>query len=244
MATQTVTGPTRKPRLYDLRSVMEFEEDSRLGAFQAVTYDPEPCGTPRTTIALCWEDQAEKGEKTGDGTDWANAIMDPFVQYAGVSCYMGEGQDFADRARAILDGGDDDEIGGRIAAWAIANGQAVDVGAKLGDALANVEQAIRAGYLGQGIILVNARTATILGESGGLSAKDGILQTPLGTPIAVSSEVGVGVVIGLGATKVVHSPTREHEANDHRNNTALAIAERIYTVLVDCDFAVHASPLT
>lgn len=240
MATGTVTGPTRQPREFGLRSFVEFEEDARLGAHQVVNYEALPCGIPQSTVALCWEDLETQVAKEGDDAGWGSSIFDPFAAYAGASCWIGPDQRYAEQARAVLEAGIDDLMGPRLAAWVLAEGTDLTDQAKPNLALAEVEHALREGYRGRGTLLMSAYTAMIL-NPGLASAQDGVLGTGTGSRVAILPGLPKMAIIGTGAIKVVHSPIREFEAPDRGANIDLAIAEQIYTALVDCDFAVYAN---
>lgn len=241
MAVQTVTAPTRQPRERGLKSIAEFDEDARIGASEVLAYEALPCGLPQGTVALCWEDLGARVPKDGTDAGWGESIFPPFAQYAGASCYINDDDNFAEQARMVLEGGEEDLIVEKIDAWVTAEGTALTAQASATLALAEVEEALRDGYRGRGTILVSAYTATLLDAGGALKQKDGEIMTVTGSRVGIVAGVPKTGVIGMGAIKVVHSPMREYQAADHRANLDLAIAERIYTVLVDCDFAVRAA---
>lgn len=239
MAVQTVTAPTRLPREFGLKSVAEFDEDNRVGANQDVTYQALPCGLPQGTVALCWEDLGTRVAKTGTDAGWDQAIFDPFIQYAGASCFITPDDDFAEQARMTLEFGEEDAIVDKIADWSIASGTDLGEFATANIALAEVEEGLRTGYRGRGTILMSAYTAMVLNP--GLVSDGDYKVTPTGSRVGIVPGAPRLAIFGVGAIKVLRSPLREFQAPDLNGNVHLAIAERVYTALVDCNFAAYAT---
>lgn len=240
VVTQTVTGPTRPPRLGGLNGVAEFETVDRLGYTEKVSWVSDPCGFPMNAIGLCWEESSADFPKAGMPVETESAIDKPFALYGGVECFLGADNDFDERARVILEQGEGAALEGRIGAWASAAPPVPGIGTLL-EALAGVECSMDAEYLGRGVIFVNRGDAVILSASGALiPGVSGAITTINGTPVVSSAAIGQGLIAGTGAIKVLTTPILSHSAVKHRTNVEMSIAERSYAILVDCSYRVQA----
>lgn len=238
---QTTTGPTRTPRVGGINAVAQFEEDARVGSTQNIAWISDPCSFPKATVGLCWEEPSfPEDDKTGESIDIVEAIGSPFALYGGVECFLGSDNDFDTRASLILEQGSDRSIETRVAAWAAG---ATDLPADdLVDALAQVENALDATYVGRGVILVNRGDAVRLHAANALvETLTGVPTTINGTPVIATSSVAAGTVLGTGAIKVLHGPLINHGAPAKRTNVEMWIAERVYVIAVDCSIRVQAT---
>lgn len=239
VVTQTVTGPTRSPRLAGLSSVAEFEISDRLGYTETISWISDPCTFPKDAIGLCFESPDPVADaKSGEGVDIEEAISAPFAMYGGVECFLGPDNDFDERARLILDQGLDRFIEGRLAIW----GAAIDPlsATDLVDALAQVEETLDAEYLGRGVILVNRGDAVRLSDALDASS-DNVITTVNGTVVVSTAAVPAGKIIGTGAIKVLQTPIIAHNVIAHTTNVEFSIAERVNAILVDCSYRVLAT---
>jgi hypothetical protein len=106
-------------------------------------------------------------------------------------------------------------------------------------ALAAVEAALGAGYMGTGIIHMNRGLATALASH--LVVKGNQLQTIAGTPVAAGAGYNLDLlsggpvtIYGTGAVMIRRSTVTASVAWDRAINDELALAERTYAVGWDC----------
>lgn len=241
VVTQTVTGPTRSPRLGGLSGIAEFEPTERLGYTESVSWVSDPCTFPKNAIGLCWEDPVEGDAKFGESIDIEDGIGSPFALYGGIECFLGPDNDFDERARTILEQGTDRALEARIVAWA-AGGVTLAGATSLIEALAKVENELDSTYVGRGVIFMNRGDAVLLGLNGGLAlGPDGVLVTVNGTPVVSTSAVTAGTLYGTGAVKVLVTAILAHNVVKYQTNVEMSIAERVHAILVDCSYRVVAT---
>lgn len=240
-----VQAPVRKPRQGGIRDIVgQFVNEPRLAAVSqagGLSWEDSTCGFPRTTRAGCYDDAVAAVEKYGDSVNQYTSIGEPFAQYAGVECWIGgdsEGASFQEQARQKLEAGEERLIEGNLWTWASdadVTGSAASIAAAIGDA----EEYADDNYVGQPILLLSRRGADLAFAASVLTRENGRLVTPNGTPVLASGAFTSGPadeVAIIGGLLVLASPIVAHQAPNLSDNTALAIAERVYAVGVDCDF--------
>lgn len=233
-----IQPPVRQRREGGIEEVADFRLNSRLASVGGVTFQSDGCTFPQLSEHLCYVGEADPAEKTFDGIDLIDGIGDPFPLYAGVKCFIGPDDDFAERAERSLSDGRHVELEKAVATWA-AGGTALADGATQAEATARVEQAISAGYNGQGVILMSAFDA-IMADAQGILYRDsaGQIRTILGTPVLASGSIEAGSVYGVGAIAVEHSAVQTQQVENLDTNTNWALAEQVFAIAVDCGFRV------
>jgi hypothetical protein len=240
MAVQVpVAAPARQTRLGGIRAAATWVTNARIGAAEGVVYVSDGCTFPLPAIGLCFGETVVT-EKDGVGLDQFTGVGEPFALYGGVACFIGPDSDFPERARNILIQGEDRAIEDRLEAWA-AGGTPLTA-TDIVDAIASVEQEADQNYLGRPIILMSradaVRAAAAMAIEYGI---DGLPYTVNGTPVVASGSVTTGALAAIGAVTVLRSEIGDIGTFDHTLNTEWAVAEAVYSIIVDCDFRVYAT---
>jgi hypothetical protein len=238
MAVQvTVAAPARQPRLGGIRPVSTWVENARIGAAESVVYVSNGCTFPLPAIGLCYG-TAVVTEKTGVGIDSYTGISAPFALYGGVECFIGPDNDFEERARAILAQGEDRAVEGVLQTWLNTNAVAAGNGPLFADRIAVVEQHADANYLGRPIIVMSRAGAVRAFAEGAIEyGIDGIPTTVNGTPVLATSKLTTNNVFAVGAITVLRSETTVINTVDVTTNTDWAVAEAVYSIIIDCNYA-------
>jgi hypothetical protein len=179
--------------------------------------------------------------KTADGVTGYTTIGDPVARYAGVECFIGGdtvGDSYEQQARTLLSQGEDREIEALLWGWAAA-AATPGAAASVDEAIGLAEQYADTHYVGAPILLMS-RAAAVAGDEAGVLHRDGDrLVTTNGNWVLATGAVpdeDLLDVIAIGAVAVYASDATSYTALEHTENMALAIAERIYAVGVDCTF--------
>lgn len=236
-ATHYVDAPRRSPRRGGIRSVAEFRTaDSRLGLGGVIDFTSPGCGIAVGDVALCYPSPAQpQAEKTRDGIETLQGIGPVFGVYAGVECFLG-GSDYESDATRLLDGGADRAIEAAINTWVTA-ATATGTAANLLEAVALADNTADAEYVGLPIILMNrgdvdrARAQDAVEGDG-----SGMLWTTNGTPVVGSAAFTAGTVAVVGGITVLEGASEVNRVANYELNTEYAIAERVYGVIVDCNY--------
>lgn len=235
-----VEPPARAPRRGGISEVAEFRTDARIGLGAIPEFTSAGCDFPVDDVRLCYPTDADpQAPKVPDGIDTLAATVDPFGLYAGIECWLDGGDDFLDRARNTLEQGQDRGIEKRLDTY-LATLTDVDA-TSLTEAIADADNYADANYLGAPILLLNrgdavrAKSVNALDQIG----PEGTLVTANGTRVLSSSQFAEGSVSIVGALTVLHTGIEAHWAPTVKSNTQLAMAERVYSILVDCDFAAR-----
>ena len=164
------------------------------------------------------------------------SVVPNFGGYTGVECFISpdSDDDYPARARRALELGQDRLIESVLWGW-ITGGTAV-VGTTLTKTIAAADEAADAAYIGLPILHLSREDADQALAAGVLVFVDGVLQTASGTPVVASSAYASGVVGVTGGITIEQSSIRVSPGRDITHNTALAIAERIYGIIVDCSY--------
>lgn len=244
MAVQVpVAAPVRNPRLGGLRAAATWVSNARIGAAESVVYVSDGCTLPQPAIGLCYG-EAVVDEKEGVGLTLFDGIGEPFALYGGVECFLGPDNDFPERARRILEDGEDRAVEDRLATWAVGG---TDVGPEtdIVEQIALLEQDADANYLGRPIILMSRADAVRASAAVAIMyGIDGLPYTVNGTPVVASGMIESGTMAIVGAVTVLRTEVNDINAIDYRFNKDFAVAERVYTILVDCDYRAFVGPET
>ena len=235
--TITVQPPTRRPRKGGISTVADFRTDNRLFIGALPVYDALPCSLEVESVELCYVD-SEAVDKVPEGIEIAEAIGPTFGGYMGVECFVGPWDDYADRARASLEAAQDRVIEEALSDYLATLGPGTG-SADLVTLIANLESEADAAYVGGPTILISRYEATIAASQFALfpdPSFDGRLWTANGTPVLASSQFDVGRVYSVGALTVLQSEIVVSEGYALTTNRNMAIAERAFNILIDCDY--------
>lgn len=185
-------------------------------------------------------------EKTPGGVEILEGLP-PFVQYAGVKCYLGgdaDGPTYAEQSARLLEQTEDREISRRLLEYS-QGGVNVSQGLSELNALVEVERHALSNYVGQPLIVTNVFTAFLAHTNGGLVLENGRLYTPLGNPVLVApgsdaDEDGDVIFAAIGWPAVYASQARSYLGPKLSLNQAMGLTERAYAIGVDCEYRVYA----
>lgn len=234
-----VEAPTRAPRRGGIRSIAEFRTENRIGLGGTLVYVSPGCSMVVGEVVLCYPSPApEQAEKTRDGIDHNDSVVSAFGGYYGVECWL-DGEDYETAAREGLDRGEDRHIETALNAWLTAIA-ATDTPASFVEAIALAEDNADSNYPGAPIIVMNRGDAVRAAAEDALDYdRDGNLWTPNGTRVLSSGSITAGSVSVVGALTVYHTDVNVNRTTDHVLNKEFAIAERVYSILVDCNLAAR-----
>jgi hypothetical protein len=235
-----VEPPVRAPRRGGIKTVAEFIANNRIASGATLEYTSAGCDFPVDDIALCYPLGGDPQDpKVPVGIDTLDGNGPVFGLYAGVQCTLDPDNDFDERARATLDQGEDRGIEKRLNDWAaLVTPTATVTGGNLKEALARAEQEADTEYLGAPVILLNRGDLVRL-DGSSIDREGDTLYTKNGTRILSSSKITANTVTAVGALAVYESPVIVNRVVAHTTNAELAIAERVYAILVDCGYAAR-----
>lgn len=236
----TVEPPRRDARRGGLLSVAEVRETARLAASNRAQYVAEPCGFTFGDAGFCYGDLTPEAaaDKTYTGVDNNESVVDNFAAFYGVECWIDPDSDLEERARSAFDLAESRHVEQKFAAWLNAAAVTSSV-AGIIDAIAAAEEWSDDNYIARPILHMNRDAATrAIAADLLISDGDGNLKTHLGTPVVASGRYGTDVW-ATGATVVLRSPLVVHEAQTLELNTEASLAERIYGIIVDCDYVAR-----
>jgi len=238
----SIAPPERKPRKGGIKSVVgEFTSAPRLAAAEALQWISDGCEFPKAAPGLCYVPNPVTGNKTYAGIDHGAGPI--FALYQGVQCYLGTGSDpdYDERARALLEQGE--ARGVEEVLWEYLNtaGGTGPAQTSWVAAIGQMDEAADTLYLGQPVIMlsrfaaVQARAAKALfGDE-----ESGRLWTANGTPVIASAAASDTVAAVFGWPTVYASEFVTARTADLAINQEMAIAERVYGIAIDCEFALH-----
>lgn len=246
MAVNLVSAPQRTAREGGVKSVTgEFVEETRLSAFGSIGWESTGCTPPSPTRAGCFDtvdNDALDEPKSPAGIDQFGPISAPQARYSGVECYLnGDYSEYGPDAEAALSAWEDREVEAMLATWLADEAVAGAAAANIVAAIAAVENSADENYVARPVLLMNRGDAAVAFAAGALVRMDGMLVTGNHTPVAASFAFPAGTVYATGALAVYATPLRSFESTQHTLNLAMAIAERVYAVGVDCGFAISVT---
>lgn len=237
-----VQPPARKPRKGGIRTALDFREEPRLFLGALPNYDALPCSLTVGEIELCYVDVTVPDKET-EGIDVATGILPTFGGYVGVECFVGPWDDYADRARDTLEQSEDRVIERALSAWLDDQAASVTGGADWASVIGALEQAADENYVGQPIIYLNRADAAEAASQLAVfpdDSYDGRIWTANGTPVVAGFAFAAGQASLTGSATVLHSEISVSEGLDITHNRNMAIAERAYNLIIDCDYAIKA----
>jgi hypothetical protein len=186
-------------------------------------------------------------EKTLEGGELVTAY--PFAVYAGVDCDLFGRDEYGPAARNKLTGLEERLVGQAFQEIVNANLTPITVPVPVAAsyspsdvilaAVASLEQYAGRNYAGLPVLhLSRTQTAVLAAANYVVVNVDGSLQTVQGTPIANSPGYEEFVPWITGAVHIWRTPIEVHSVDSVMTNTAQGLAERIYSVAVDCFVAI------
>lgn len=248
----TVPTPARRPYRGGLMSVAEVLDSTDPHFGQGVQFDQDSCAMPKLAPGDCWATYEEADpDKVAEGISSGTGVS--FTLYSAVECFIGPDDDFAERAEAQLLGGESYAVEALLNAEVFtAVTEDLATAANLQAAIGAAEQWLGSNYPGLGIIHAD-RTQTTNATALGIVERgvDFPLETKQGTPWANSAGLGAddgtapispSAIYASGLITVWRGPVHVNRADDLPLNTTLAIAERHYSMAIDC--AIARVPIT
>lgn len=231
-----INAPNVTPRPHNLFTVAPPTTPPDPHWSAGVMWDPLAC--LRTGV---WLDQCVSGAGDGspkvvsDCTQQAMQQFQPFTVYAAIKRSGGDPDDSVALARSTLGNGENFGVEQYLWDRFVATVAAPVAATNAPTALATVEQALAANYMGQGVIHLTPYIATILGAQGLIGASPK-MTTVIGTPVVVGAgyDTPTNTIYGSGQIVVVRGTIDEHDAWDRQVNDHVAFAERTYVVGWDC----------
>lgn len=239
-----VATPERKSPRGGLLAVANVVDDSTGRTGMGVQYIEAGCSLPVVAPGLCWavleppQVEVEPGvfadaPKLGSGIE--SAQFDPFALYAAVECFAGPGEDFEDRARALLEGGEGQAL------EAIFHSEVLDaapagtvVGAGALGAVASAEQDAGS-YPALATLHMSRRVAVDVEGYLEVDTDTWALHTKQGTPVANGAGYPDDQTIwATGQVTIWRGPIVVNRAVDPTSNRVIAVAERTYAIGYDC----------
>lgn len=238
----TVEPPRRDPRLGGLLTVAEVREEERLAASNRAQFVAEPCNFTFGDTGFCYGDidPSEDGDKTYTGISANDSVVLNFAAYYGVQCFINDESDLEVRARSAFDLAESRHVESKFAVWL--NAQAVtatSIPAEVTTAIAAADQHADNNYIARPVIHLSRANAVLAHAAQSLIADgNGGFVTPHGNPVVTSGKYGQDLWV-TGAVTVLRSPLVVSGAQTLTLNTESAIAERVYGILVDCDYVAR-----
>lgn len=243
--TITVQPPTRKQRKGGIRTVADFRTEQRLFTGALPVYDALPCNFAVGSVELCYVD-GDQPDKTAAGIASGEGIIPTFGGYMAVECFMGPWDDYAERARDTLDQASDRLVEERISQDLASLATTVTADGTILGVVAALEEDADTDYVGLPVIWVSRDTAARGAAEFAFfpdESHDGRLWTANGTPVLASGVLSDSNIYLTGGITVLQSEINVVQGLNPTVNTSLAIAERAYNAIIDCDY-VTVAPLT
>lgn len=238
--TITVAPPRRDPRLGGLLTVAEVRDEARLAASFGVQYVAEPCNFEFNETGFCYgdvlPDPDEDKAANYQGIESTEGIGPNFASYYGVQCFINDDSDVERRAREAYELAEGRHVEAKFAEWLNAATPIVATPANVTAAIAAADDYADKNYIARPIIHLSRLQAVLAVAAQGLfSDQQGNLWTANGTPAVASGAYGNDVWV-TGAVTVLRSPMIVTRAHTLEVNTEEAVAERVFGIIVDCDF--------
>ena len=235
-----VEAPDREPRPNTSLDVLPIT-DVAASHFVGYTYVADPCAFPNPLPKDCY---IQIGPTAGTAKTFGGigneVITQIFGAYQGIECQLNGDMDgeFRELAQRVLENGEHRVVDGALAAI-LATAAAATTPATattITSAIGVLEQYLAGQVPGQGYIYLTPLAATFAAANHlllvGLS---GELTTHLGTPVVVLTEPSmVNVAYASGPVHLWRGPVTVNNAPNVTVNKARAIAERLYSLNVEC----------
>lgn len=232
-----IAAPNVVPRPYNLFTLAPpiTPPDPRWSV--GAMFDPLSC--LKTAV---WLDQCVSGAGDGspkvvsDCTQQPTLQFQPFTVYSAIKRSGGDPDDVAALARTTLGNGESFGVEQYLWDRFVATFAPPAPSTNPTVALAAVEQALAANYMGQGLIHLSPSAATVLGQLGLIAAGPNTMHTVIGTPVVIGAgyDTPVNAIYGSGQVVVLRGTISEFDGMDRTVNDVVAYAERTYVVGWDC----------
>lgn len=166
-------------------------------------------------------------------------VTQVFGAYQGIECQLNGGVDnFRELAQRVLENGEYRVVDGALTATLLASATATSpaTATTITSAIGILELYLATQVPGQGYIFLTPLATTYAAANNLLVRNlDGSLETYLGTPVVVLSEPSmVNVAYASGPVHIWRGPIVVNDAPNLTVNKARAIAERLYSLVVEC----------
>ena len=209
--------------------------------FVGFQYQVDPCVFPGTVPQDCY---IQVGPAVGTEKTFGDASVDltteVFGLYAGIECFLNGGiNEFRDVATRVLENGEYHgvDVVLQAAIGALATATTPTSGDNIVEVIGILEQTLATNVPGQGYIYLSPYLATLaVSESLLIRNLDGTLETYLGTPVVILSVGGtaLGTAYASGPVNLWRSPINLVDAPAWETNMGRALAERLYSISVEC----------
>jgi hypothetical protein len=239
MATPTtyVEAPQRTPRPHTSLTVLPVLDSTV--HHQTVQFIPDPCAFPNPLPQDCWVTMGPAAGTLKTFGDTGDAIVsDNFGAYQGVECWLSGGMEtFSGVAERVLRNGEYWVVDASLVALLAGAATATATATTVQGAIGLLEAALAYQVPAQGYIYLSPLAATYAAAAGVLAAPglNGELHTYLGTPIVVLSTPSMALTAyASGPTTIWRGPIVATEAPEPALNTGRALAERLYSIAIEC----------
>lgn len=235
-----ISPPERRPRLGGIKSVIgDFATAPHIAAAEALQWISDGCEFPKAAPGLCYPPNPVTGDKTFVGIDDGTGPI--FALYQGVQCYLDNDADYDTRAAELLSQGEDRGVEEVLWEYVMSTGGTGPAQTSWVGAIGQMDELADTLYLGQPVIMlsraaaVQARAAkAIFGDE-----ESGRLWTANGTPVIASAAAPDNVAAVLGWPSVYASEVVTVRTVVPIVNQEMALAERVYGIAIDCNYAHH-----
>lgn len=236
--TLAVETPTRAPLRGGLLAVANVIEATDAHAGNGINYIANPAGAPLIAPGLCWPLVDGVNPKVRTGID--SVSTDPFALYFGVECGLLYSDDYGDRAKSQLEFNEGYGIEGVLESeyFTAARLAASPTAVSPVEALGRLETLALDGLL---TLHSDRNLATHLIDKGVLKPDaEFTLFSLQGSPLANGSgyvvagpQAGQHWLYATGQVNIWRGATVASASVHPAYNTAMAIAERIYSITID-----------
>lgn len=240
MATPTtyVPAPPRTPRPNTSLHVLPVI-DGVPGPHLSVQFIPDPCAFPNPLPQDCWVTMGPpKGTAKSFGDAGDGVASDTFGAYQGVECWLSGGlAEFSGVAERVLRNGEYRIVDGALAALLSSITTGGTAAGSAEELIGLLEAWLAAQVPAQGYIFLSPLAATYVAGAQLLVRNiDGTLETYLGTPVVIISEPSMATIAyASGPVTIWRGPIVSSEAPEPMSNTGRALAERLYSIAIECD---------
>lgn len=236
--TTWIEAPPRAPRPNTSLDVVPVHDVSN-EHFVGFEFQPDPCGFPKALPQGCYVQYGPTSDTEKGFDDPGNSVVtDVFGVYQGIECYLNGGPDsFREIAGRILTAGEHRIVDGRIAGLLSGSTPTTPAtAATIEGAIGLLEQYLALEIPGQGYLYMGPLAATFAASKHLIIREpDGTLITNLGTPVVVLTEPSsAGFIYASGPINIWRGPVITTDTTSWTINTAQALAERLYSVAIEC----------
>lgn len=235
--TTYVAAPPRTPRPLTSLTVLPVLDSTT--HYLNNIFIPDPCAFPNPLPQDCWITMGPTaGTVKAFGDPGDPVVSQNFGAYQGVECWLSGGLDeFSGVAERVLRAGEYFVVDGAIAALLATTASSVGTATNVVNAIGLLEQKLAEQVPAQGYIYLSPLAATIAAAAGVIKQPGlaGEIATFLGTPVVILTEASMGLVgYASGPTTIWRGPIVSNETAGLDNNLGRALAERMYSVAIEC----------